>query len=81
MRGPCPASVAATTGPRGTQLSGSSAISAPVGFVDPVPGSTVKASFVELPKFDRTAVVDGATAAASIVPADVAPESLTSHIW
>lgn len=67
--------------PAGGQLSGSSAISAPVGFVDPEPGSTVNASLVEPPRFDSTAVVDGATAAASMVPADVAPASLTSHIW
>jgi hypothetical protein len=63
------------------QLSGSSAMTAPVGCVDPLPGSTVNLNFVEAPRFSRTAVVDGATAVASIVPADVAPSGLTSHIW
>ena len=30
---------------------------------------------------DSTAVVDGATALSSIVPAEVSPLSLTNHIW
>ena len=41
--------------------------------VEPLPGSTVNASAFELPRSGSTAVVDGATAAASMVPADRAP--------
>ena len=38
--------------------------------VEPPPGSTVNANALELPRSGSTAVVDGATAAASMVPAD-----------
>ena len=52
----------------------------PVGWVEPEPDSTVNLSLLELPRLVNTAVVEGATAMASIVPADVAPLSLTNHI-
>lgn len=73
--------IGAMSGGRDAQLSGSSAINVPVGFVEPPGGSTVNASFVEPPMFSSTAVVDGDTASASMVPAEVAPPGLTSHIW
>ena len=65
---------------RWSHVSCNSAITWPVGLVEPLPGSTVNANFVDWPRFYSTAVVDGATASASIVPADDAPEGLTSHI-
>ena len=52
-----------------------------VGFDEPLPGSTVKASAVECRRSGSTAVVDGATARASMVPADAGPRSLINHIW
>ena len=57
------------------------AVAAGHNLVDPAPGSTVKASLLESPRFSSTAVVDGAIALASIVPAEAAPDGLTSHIW
>ena len=62
------------------QAIGSSAMNGPDGVVEPWSGSTVNARLLESPKFGRTAVVDGDTAAASMVPAEVAPASLTNHI-
>ena len=45
-----------------------------------MPGSTVNASVLEFPRLVSMAVVDGATAAVFIVPAEVGPLSLISHI-
>jgi gamma-glutamyl:cysteine ligase YbdK (ATP-grasp superfamily) len=63
------------------QVSGSSAKMGLVGITDPPPGSTVKARVLELPRSGSTAVVDGATDFASMVPADCGPLSPTNHIW
>ena len=63
------------------QTRGSSANAGLVGIADPPPGSTVNARVCESPRSGSTAVVDGATALASIVPADCGPLSPTSHIW
>ena len=52
----------------------------PVGCGDPLPGSTVNASALEFPRFVSVSVVDGATAAVFIVPAEVGPLSPSSHI-
>ena len=52
----------------------------PVGWGEPLPGSTVNASVLEFPRLVSMAVVDGATAAVFIVPAEVGPLSLISHI-
>ena len=52
----------------------------PVGCGDPLPGSTVNASAVAFPRLVKVSVVDGATAAVSIVPAEVGPLSPISHI-
>ena len=66
-----------TVGP----TSGNSATTWPVGWVEPLPGSTVNFSALELPRSDSPAVVDGATALSSMVPAEISPLSLTNHIW
>ena len=53
----------------------------PVGCGDPLPGSTVNASTLELPRSENMCVVDGVTAAVSIRHADTGLLSPTSHIW
>ena len=63
------------------QVSGSSANAGLVGATDPPGGSTVKASVLDVPRSGSTAVVDGATDLASMVPADCGPLSPTNHIW
>src|SRR4051812_7064466 len=62
-------------------VNGSSANGALVGCEEPPGGSMVNANAFESPRSDSTAVVDGATAAASIVPADLGPPGRISHIW
>ncbi len=52
-----------------------------VGCAEPLPGSTVNANALESPRSGNTAVVDGATVLASIVPAECGPLSSISHIW
>ena len=59
---------------------GSSAITGPVGRVEPRGGSTENASAFDFPISWITAVVDGVTDLASIVPANFAPLSPISHI-
>ena len=62
------------------QLSGNSANIGLVGCGDPVPGSTVNARAVDDPRLVRVAVVEGATAAVLIVPAEVGPWAPSNHI-
>jgi len=57
-----------------------SAITGQFGRVEPGDGSTKNASALDFPISRMTAVVDGATALASIVPANFAPLSPISHI-
>ena len=64
-----------------SQASGSSAKAGVVGADEPPLGSTVKARVVDPSKSGSTAVVDGATAAESMVPADSGPFAPTNHIW
>ena len=72
---------AATATLSDSQISGSSANTGLVGFAEPLPGSTVNARVWESPRSGSTAVVDGATVLASIVPADCGPVSSINHIW
>ena len=59
--------------PAPRQISDSLANGWLVGLAEPPGGSTVNASACESPRSDSTAVVDGATSSASIVPAECGP--------
>ena len=52
-----------------------------MGCGEPLPGSTVNANTWEFPRSGSTAVVEGATVLASIVPAECGPSSSISHVW
>lgn len=62
-------------------MSGISAKIVPVGCGEPAPGSTVKASALQLPISFIVAVVVGCTAVEPMVPADLGPLAPISHIW
>src|ERR1700744_4054247 len=52
----------------------------PVGCGDPLPGSTVNASMLDFPRLRNRCGAEGATPAASTVPAGAGPLSSISHI-